>query len=377
MSSAIKLLFTGDVFIRNEPGNMLSGKLQELFSGHDIKSCNFEAPVESGGLKQIPKAGSYLLQPEHALKALKNAGFNFFSLANNHIYDYGDEGLKNTINNLEDAPFAGAGMDFNTAYQLKKITLQDTAIGFLSFCESEFGALTSNDPARGGYAWVNHHSVNERISTAKNECDVLILQVHAGVEEIEIPLPEWRQRYHELINLGADIVIGHHPHVPQGWEKYNDKFIFYSLGNFYFDMESGHKYWNDSFIVSVEVTGKKISSVNPLPVKRTGNIVEINEDKAFLQYADYLCGLLNSPEYIKLSDDIAVDLWNTRYKKYYTSAMNGLSGSDSILKIIKVLGRKIFPGKSQKKNMLLLLHNIRIESHRWAVQRALSVLAES
>lgn len=377
MNTGIKLLFTGDIYIQNKPGKkILSEKMQNLFSEHNIISCNFEAPVGTKELRKIPKVGSHLLQPEFTSTILKEAGFNFFSLANNHIYDYGEKGLRNTMFSLQDNVISGAGMDFNSAYQLKKITIKDNVLGFLSFCESEFGALIITDENRGGYAWINHSSVNKSITDAKKECDILIVQAHTGVEEIEIPLPEWRQRYRELIDLGADIVIGHHPHVPQGWEIYNNKFIYYSLGNFYFDMHSNQKYWNNGLIVSVEVYDKKVTGVNSIPVKRINNQVEINEDQQFAEYLEYLCRILNYPEYIKLADKVVIELWNSRYKKYYTSAMNGLSESDSLFRILNIIGRRLFLKNNKNKNLLLLLHNIRIESHRWAVQRALSLLAE-
>jgi poly-gamma-glutamate synthesis protein (capsule biosynthesis protein) len=111
----------------------------------------------------------------------------------------------------------GAGQNFRKAYMLKTIEIKGFKVGFLAFCESEFGAYTNKESQKYGYAWINHDLVDEIIKRNRSKVDILILSSHAGVEEMPLPLPEWRSRYKELCDLGVDIIIGHHPHVPQGW----------------------------------------------------------------------------------------------------------------------------------------------------------------
>src|SRR5690606_3657601 len=119
----------------------------------------------------------------------------------------------------------------------KFIEINGIKIGFFAGTSCDFSALKDKwtDKDKVGCSWINQIQVNNIIRTAKEQCDHLIILSHGGIEFMDVPLPEWRDRYRELIDLGADAVIGTHPHVPQGIEIYNKKPIFYSLGNFYFD----------------------------------------------------------------------------------------------------------------------------------------------
>jgi poly-gamma-glutamate capsule biosynthesis protein CapA/YwtB (metallophosphatase superfamily) len=77
-----------------------------------------------------------------------------------------------------------------------------------------------------GCSWINHHRFNSIIKEAKTKVDYLIAITHAGLEMVDLPLPEWRDIYREMINMGCDAIVGGHPHVPQGYEIYNGKPIF-------------------------------------------------------------------------------------------------------------------------------------------------------
>ena len=173
---------------------------------------------------------------------------------------------------------------------------------------------------------------------------------------MDLPLPEWRQRYKDLIDLGADVIIGHHPHIVQGWEIYKEKPIFYSLGNFYFDSFNGESGF--SIIVSLVFNDKTLEKFEIIPIEQVENTVILIKNKKIDEKLDYLCKTLNSDNYPDLIDKQVLWLWENRYKKYYLSLKKFRLFSDNTL------------------NNLLLLHNIRIESHRWSVERALSIQTE-
>lgn len=243
---SIKIFACGDVVNTTENKNFVSGGLKKIIREADISVCNFEAPIKTDS-QPIPKAGPNIYQSRESIKYLKEAGFNLCSLANNHIYDFGREGLHSTIEEIKkfNLEYVGAGLDFESAYREKVFNIQGTKIGFLAACEAEFGCLTE-DENRGGYAWLNHYLIEDKIRKLKKYVDIIILIAHAGVEEIDIPLPEWRGKYKRFCDLGVDILIGHHPHVPQGFEQYKKSLIFYSLGNFYFDTQSFKNKTDDS-----------------------------------------------------------------------------------------------------------------------------------
>ncbi|MDR0711937.1 MAG: CapA family protein [Prevotellaceae bacterium] len=359
------ILFAGDVALKTSP--VLSQRLQELIRQCDIASCNFEAPIEGIG-KPVTKSGPHVSQIAAAPQIVEQLGFNVISLANNHVHDYGDDALDATIDTFKSSHTVGAG-SMDEAYALKKINVSDTVVGFLSFGEAGFGALTGSQRHSKGYAWINHRCVNELIGSAKKEVDILIVQAHAGVEQIDLPLPEWRSRYKELIGCGADAVVAHHPHVPQGWESYDGRPVFYSLGNFYFDLYSRHPLWNTGLLAVIRFANKKITGWHTYITKRTGCEVDVVENEEMSAYLIYLNHILEAPQYMEQMNLQILQLWNKIYKHHYNNVFNGIN-TYTPYRFLKHLKRMAsFKGI----NYTLLWHNLFIESNKWAVERAISL----
>ena len=261
-----RIFSCGDILITQSKETIicpsLSGKIKEC----RIVAGNLEAPLVSAG-KPIPKAGPHLHQCEEAVQTVKKAGFTHLSLANNHIFDYGEAGLRKTLDYAKKHNIRtfGAGLTREKAYQYHLTEADDTKIAFLAFCEAEFGCLTAENKADAGYAYTNHKDVNTIVAQAKANADVVIVSVHAGVEKIDIPLPEWRERYREICIAGADAVIGHHPHVPQGWEMLQGKPVFYSLGNFHLDWKPANPNQGFGYSVVLTISNKRIENFDILP----------------------------------------------------------------------------------------------------------------
>ncbi|UCD37169.1 MAG: CapA family protein, partial [Fidelibacterota bacterium] len=268
----------------------------------------------------------------------------------------------------------GAGRDFPAAYALKVVETKGLKVGILAYGEAQFGAILHEYDDSGGFAWINHPRVNDYIVIARKKVDLLIIQVHAGVEEIDLPLPEWRDRYRQLIHLGADAVIGHHPHVRQGWELYQGKPVVYSLGNFILD--PFHKRGVDStgFLVELTYDGGVFSSIQFYPVVQKNGIVEIDQQNNAELEIERLSGLLSpSEEYENSVNHMSVKLWQSIYKEYYKQAAGAMYGKKFLRSLARIT-RNLLSSQARIRNDLLLLHNIRIESHRWCVERALSIL---
>lgn len=371
----IEILACGDIVIKSNGNPIISDELKKIITSSDISICNFEAPIKSNG-HPIPKAGPHVYQSKSVINTIKNCGFDILSLANNHIYDYGETGLKDTLSEITKygLDYIGAGLSFDEAYELTIKKIDDIKIGFLSFCEAEFGALLEDD-GRGGYAWINHQSVNNIVRKSKQKVDVLILIAHAGAEEVPLPLPEWRTRYRELCDFGVDVIIGHHPHVPQGWEKYNKSLIFYSLGNFYFDWGGFKKRADTSYSVLLKLDNEK-TDYKIITHKKINNCLEIINDESFNAYLNKLNTLLKD-NYSDISNKQSIYLYKTRYECYYKAyAMTTCKNTRLISKLYRIIKQLFFSTKDTKDRELLLLHNVRIESHRFATQRALSLLTE-
>lgn len=231
----INFLFFGDLMLDRQVGNKLknhslaylfgplASSSPDFFAGHDLISANLEGAVTNQGQHYQPlQAYDFAFKPE-TVEELKKYGFNFFNLANNHITDQGARGLSETRANLSRLGFNYSGGADAAADQsaLKVIKLKNQTIAFLGF------SMVYHD--------FNLTKAKELVSQAKTKADLVIINIHWG-KEYQHKFSQHQQVIGQaLIEAGADIIIGHHPHVVQGLEIYQGKPIFYSLGNFIFD----------------------------------------------------------------------------------------------------------------------------------------------
>jgi len=373
---SLKLFASGDMV--NYTGNktFLDKELISIIKKAEVSICNFEAPLKIEDSIKIKKAGPHLFQHESSIEYLKDSGFNYVSLANNHIFDYGYKSLSNTINQLKknSIEYIGAGLDFNDVYKTKFIDKNGIKIALVSACENEFGCLYE-EMDRGGYAWIFHTRIEDNIRELKNKTDYIILVVHAGIENINFPIKEWRDKYKRFCDIGVDVIIGHHPHVPQGFEWHKDSIIFYSLGNLYFDTPNYIDKSDDSYSVLLEFNHKKNINFELFFHKKiNGMTTLVNENKV-----NFKISKLNSffdENYHQLNDDISLKLYNDYYKLYYYNALGAYPKGYNYKEKIKFLIKKFLNIGNKDKMNLLLLHNIRIESHRFLVQRAIHLQSE-
>ncbi|MFZ2555275.1 MAG: CapA family protein [Minisyncoccia bacterium] len=202
----------------------------------DIAFGNLETPITPGP-EVLPFEMSFRADPEVAL-ALKDAGFDILSLANNHTPNFGEPGLEDTFKYLDDADIAhvGAGIDAKEAGQAKFMSVKGVVFAFLAYTDP---SIVPRDyeagESRAGTAFMHIDQMKEAVANAAQFADIVIVSMHAG-DEYE-PLPNERQKdfARAAIDAGAEMVIGHHPHVVQTMEVYQGKYILYSLGNFIFD----------------------------------------------------------------------------------------------------------------------------------------------
>lgn len=236
----LRLFFAGDFCCCPSTANVtVSDELKTLISGSDFSVCTFETPLKPDEQNRIE---GRLYNNDDAVSFLLELGFDAFSVANNHAFDYGEKGFIKTINAFNGKCF-GAGTNAE-AYNVKIVEIKGKKIGLFGLC------FAANEGVFDGYsdingravAWINDLRVNHVIIKLKKEVDYLIVMPHDGIEYIDVPLPETIARYRDFIDYGADAVIASHPHCPQGWEFYNEKPIFYSLGNFFFNSKEDYSY---------------------------------------------------------------------------------------------------------------------------------------
>ncbi len=247
--------------------------VRDLLRKGDIVFGNLEAPITESSISLDPKKKIIIKSGASALDTLKYAGFNMVSLANNHMMDYYEKGMYDTIAYLDGAGInhAGAGSDIEEASKLRVIENNGLKVGFLAFTEMAEYVFAGNPPLRhaaddgkSGVAPLDYEIVTSRAAEAASQVDILAVSLHWGIEESFKITDKQIEYAHKLIDSGVDLIIGHHPHQCQGMEVYKGKLIIYSLGNFIFDMNDPEN--QESFIVKVDFDRDRMVSLTALPI---------------------------------------------------------------------------------------------------------------
>jgi len=232
VKSSVNKNFNGDYYKLFENITSKEGGVN-IFKNDDISFVNLEGPVSEMGHK-VGSIYSFRM-PTETISVLKDLGIDIVSFANNHVGDYTKTAFKDTLDRLKtgEISWTGAGYNYDEAKTVSTITVNDIKVGYIGFSDvgPEWMKATKES---SGILLANDKNFDEIIKNAKEECDVLVVSFHWG-EEYK-PYND-RQKYlaEKAIDDGADIIVGHHPHVPQAIVYYKEKPIIYSLGNFMFD----------------------------------------------------------------------------------------------------------------------------------------------
>jgi poly-gamma-glutamate synthesis protein (capsule biosynthesis protein) len=229
----------------------------------DLTIGNLESPLARSGTEFTGKKFRFRSDPA-AGAALQRAGFHHLSLANNHILDYGASGLRETLATLDGIGIthAGAGSNLENARRASMVTVKGVTIALLSYSftyPAEFYARSNRAGTAPGY----EQFYRSDIARAKQSADYVIVSFHWGVESAGVPKDYQKYTAHRAIDAGADVILGHHPHVLQGIEYYKGGVVFYSLGNFAFASRS--KVADKSMIARITLDNG-ISAVEIIPL---------------------------------------------------------------------------------------------------------------
>jgi poly-gamma-glutamate capsule biosynthesis protein CapA/YwtB (metallophosphatase superfamily) len=274
---SIKLAFVGDVMWADRVEDALAREgweypylhVKPFLQQADITVANLETPVSGRGAA-ITKKYAYRSSPA-GLPAFKQAGFDLVNLANNHILDYGVEGMLDTFAQLNQSQirYVGAGRDAQEAYQPVIMQKDGLKVAFLGFSRVvPDHSWKAGEQLPGVAETYNSNPPVESVQRAKNEADVVVVLVHWGKERESKPVEHQTQLAHRYIDAGADLVVGSHPHVLQGFEQYKGKWIAYSLGNFVFTMNPNPVTWESVILdASCSKAGDCRLGVRPIITK--------------------------------------------------------------------------------------------------------------
>jgi len=259
-SEIIKLAFVGDIMMDREVEKKIlkegAGDFRFPFlniaselSEYDFLFGNLEGPISSRG-KNAGSAYSFRMDAR-VIGGLKFAGFDAMSVANNHSGDWGKEAFSDTLSILREANIIPAGATTSPEiFEIKGLKL-----GLLAFSDFPGLGIRADDEV-----------VKKGVSWAKSAADLIVVSFHFGEEYKKEPSLRQIKLAKIAIDAGADLVIGHHPHVTQPVEKYVDSYIAYSLGNFVFDQNFSEETMT-GLLLEVEIRDKKILSVKTREIK--------------------------------------------------------------------------------------------------------------
>jgi poly-gamma-glutamate synthesis protein (capsule biosynthesis protein) len=236
----------------------------ELLALANLTIGNLESPFYNQG-PRVAEGMVFKAEPE-AVVGLKLAGFDVFSLANNHALNQGAAGLAYTIDYLKENNIAPIGVEIGSTQTPAIISTGDLTFGFLGY---SYLAISPQLSAHSSQNWqvagMEIEPMQAAVRELKKAVDVVVVQMHAGEEYTNQPNKQQIEFARGAIDAGADLVIGHHPHWPQIVEQYQSKWIFYSLGNFVFDQEWSQE-TKEGLILQATWQNQKLQELKLLPV---------------------------------------------------------------------------------------------------------------
>lgn len=247
--------------------------IARAWSDADLRFVNLESSLsEQHGETQSPHHTLVFTGPPAGADALLRGGVGIASTANNHAWDYARRGLFETLENLDRVGVAhsGTGRDEDEAYRPAVMHINGLTVTFFAVTQVWNLGVFTEEEARHHVAWADFPRLRAALIRARAESDFVLLSYHGGEEYLDSPLPKTRDFVSEVMSVGVDAVIGHHPHVPQGVAWYGARPVFYSLGNLVFDGRSELPWTRESFLAKLRFRRGAPVEVSACPYRIDG-----------------------------------------------------------------------------------------------------------
>ncbi|MBN2643120.1 MAG: CapA family protein [Victivallales bacterium] len=257
--------YTEELLIAGQTASVFGSMLPELLD-KDLSVTNLETVIASGG-EPIYKCGPNIKSTPEAFAGIIPAGFDVFSLANNHTRDYGDDAFMETIQHINAAGKKYVGGGENRAQAAEPLRLDIKGIPFSLFSATMHNICEAGTNSPGANA-IAPAPLAAAIALEKNAGRTVIAFIHDGKEHVPFPSVRVRENCRGFVDAGADAVICHHPHIAQGFERYGKGFIAYSLGNFLFyslTPDTAPDFWWNGYALRLYFNNTGISGVDVIP----------------------------------------------------------------------------------------------------------------
>ncbi|WP_418637610.1 CapA family protein [Winogradskyella sp.] len=359
--NSFSILITGDLVINQEywVSNLDQG-LIDLFHQSDLNIVNLEAPVTKSS-SRILKTGPHLKsEKQSTLDVLKQLEVDVVTLANNHVLDYDEQGVMDTLSFCTDNNIQTVGAGKNLEESSKTLYIHSTegSIAIVNFAENEWSSATDESAGANPMDIIENA---KQIQEAKQKADFVFVIVHGGHEYYNLPSPRTQKQYRFYAEQGADIVIGHHTHCISGHETHQGVPIYYSLGNFLFTKTSSYEDWYLGLILEVEIKNSKlIHKLHPVKQEKEGFELILLDGVEKEEVLNRISGynvIIKDSEKLKIEWSIYMESMYAAYLNYWTPL--------SFIKnrYIKGLFNKLGIRLLNEKGMTYYLNLIRCEAH--------------
>lgn len=376
-SSIIKILFAGDLALTGSAESLdgvnyslrLDNSIREIFNSTDLNIVNLETPLTRSKTRII-KTGENIKSDPNSVNLLKDLNISLACLSNNHIRDFDDAGVLETIAicNENDISVVGAGINLAQAKLPFIKEIKSLKIGVLNFSETEFNDASEY---RAGSNPADPINVWNGINSVRKEVDFLIVIVHGGKEYYNYPTPELQKLFHFIIDLGADIIIGHHPHVKCGYEFYSGKPIIYSLGNFIFDEPGNSPEWYNGALTLVELSQSKTLSLKFIGVELSEGTIAVTkvQDPAVLKSSDSVLAEINESD--------VPENWERLIKANYKKSLEYFLRRNRIRRLLGRLGLLKSYSKDELKFLLSLHNRLTCRTHSEFLEGCINLIIDN
>lgn len=352
---------------------LIGTDLKELLRNADYTVFNLEVPLTDKE-SPIPKCGPNLIAPTETVNGLQAINPHFFTLANNHILDQGEQGLYSTIEVLRKAKieYAGVGRNLDEASKGFIKEIDGIKIGIYCCAEHEFSIAT--ETTAGANPFEPLESL-DHVSTLKTESDYVIVLYHGGKEHYRYPSPYLQKVCRKIIDKGADLVVCQHSHCIGCEEKWNGSTIIYGQGNFLFD-RSESEFWQTSLLVDLKIdeNGAAISYIPLVKAECKVRVADEKQKKKIIEGFRERSVRIESPRTVeKLYQEFAAGMLDgylnafagSYTKGFWFRVLDKLSG--------KRLRKWCCTRKYQKVERIMLQNFVECEAHRELVVEGLGV----
>jgi hypothetical protein len=361
--SMIRILIGGDIcpvgsiksaFIKGNAAEIFNDLMEEIKSA-DLSIANLECPLISQS-RPIRKAGPILGSSVECINGLSAAGWQVLNLANNHSFDHGAHGLKETIATIRGAglSFVGAGLDIEEAQAPLIREIEGQRVIIYSMAEHEFSVADHNTPG------ANPLDLMDFINAVRKhkEHGFFIALIHGGMEDNPYPSPEMVKRCRFMVEMGADAVICCHAHCPQPWEFHSGRPIIYGLGNLVFELTGEPEAFHIGYLARLDVGGGQVH-LNVIPYTQSQQRPGAHRMNG-IEFVKFMTDMGTKNRNV-LDEDFIREHWQRHCLQHRIDYLASLFGH---FRAKRILRRFLIDRLFSKEAILQALHLVECETHQ-------------